>query len=354
MNKNIPLSEKIIASIFKIAEEKKRFKTSDITKAVPGSRQYVAKILRQLTANDELIREGGGAYTTYALPKYSNYLSNTYKKRVKNINLKEHEVLDDIQNQTPLLSSLKENVQSIFTYAFLEMLNNAIEHSNTKYIDINIHRDKGELTFSIQDYGIGVFKNVMQKRKLHSELEAIQDLLKGKVTTQPRAHSGEGIFFTSRVADVFQLDSFGYRLRKDNQIGDIFIEDEVSGTRGTLVSFQISTNTKQHLNDVFKKYVTDPEDLAFDKTEVLIKLYTMGGIYISRSQARRVLVDLNKFKTVIMDFDRVPTIGQAFADEVFRVFAQKYPDISIKPINMNETVEFMVKRVQSAQPSLLD
>ena len=46
-----------------------------------------------------------------------------------------------------------------------------------------------------------------------------------------------------------------------------------------------------------------------------------------------------------MDFDKVSTIGQAFADEVFRVFKEKHPNIAIQPINMDEAVRFMVERV---------
>ena len=185
----------------------------------------------------------------------------------------------------------------------------------------------------------------MQKRHLDSELEAIQDLLKGKTTTQPRSHSGEGIFFTSKIADLFILESFNYRLRIDNRIKDIFIE-KINNLKGTKVTFKISVDTKKHLNEVFVAYQTDPKDYAFDKTEIQIKLYNLGTIYVSRSQARRVLTNLEKFKLVILDFDKVPTIGQAFADEIFRVFAQKQPQTQIKPMNMNEAVKFMVGRVE--------
>lgn len=338
-------------TIIRVAELKKKFGVSDVLKAHPSdvSRQYVSKILKEFVSNEQIIREGGGGYTTYVLPKYSSYLSNVYRRRVINIKLKEHEVLDEIQKSTPLLSNLRENVQSIFTYAFLEMLNNAIEHSQTKNIDINIRKDRGELCFEIQDHGIGVFKNIMAQRKLTSEIQAIQDVLKGKLTTQPRAHSGEGIFFTSRASDLFVLESYGYRLRIDNNLEDIFLEEVTPKVRGTRVTFRISNKSKKHLNDVFKKYQTSPDEYAFDKTEVHIKLYTIGGIYISRSQARRVLTGLEKFKQVIMDFDKVPTIGQAFADEVFRVFPLKYKDINIEPINMNESVKFMIDRVNATE-----
>jgi len=82
------------------------------------------------------------------------------------------------------------------------------------------------------------------------------------------------------------------------------------------------------------------------RMEIQIKLYKEGIDLISRSRVRQVLTGLEKFKSVILDFDKVPTVGQAFADEIFRVFALKHPGIKIKPINMNEAVAFMVGRVE--------
>ena len=39
-------------------------------------------------------------------------------------------------------------------------------------------------------------------------------------------------------------------------------------------------------------------------------------------------------------------VGQAFADEIFRVFKNKHPEISIDPVNMQEAVRFMIGRVE--------
>jgi hypothetical protein len=86
--------------------------------------------------------------------------------------------------------------------------------------------------------------------------------------------------------------------------------------------------------------------MAFDKTEVRIRLYTLGTVHVSRSQARRVLSGLEKFKSVILDFGKVPMIGQGFADELFRVYKKSHPEIELKPINMNAAVKFMIDRVE--------
>jgi hypothetical protein len=57
------------------------------------------------------------------------------------------------------------------------------------------------------------------------------------------------------------------------------------------------------------------------------------------------MTNLEKFKLIVLDFDEIKTIGQAFADEVFRVFQSKHPKIKIKPVNTSETVKFMINRV---------
>lgn len=74
----------------------------------------------------------------------------------------------------------------------------------------------------------------------------------------------------------------------------------------------------------------------------------LGGHLISRSIARRVLSNIEKFKVIFLDFNRVKTIGQAFSDEIFRVFENKHKEITILPINVNEKVKFMIKRVDKS------
>ena len=66
------------------------------------------------------------------------------------------------------------------------------------------------------------------------------------------------------------------------------------------------------------------------------------------SANQRVAQRFERFKEVVLDFDGVPEIGQAFADELFRVFAGGHPDVRLKPINTSEAVAQMVRRTMSA------
>lgn len=317
------------------------------------SRQYVVKLLSPLIEEGLLIKIGStrsAFYTTEKFLQENPKLAPTaYSKTLSNKNLEEHKIFNDIQKQFLPISGISENVGSIFEYAISEMLNNAIEHSISRKIKIFVSINNDTLTFIIDDFGIGVFKNIMEKKGLNSEIEAIQELLKGKITTAPKLHSGEGIFFTSKVGNEFILDSYGYQFIANNVIKDVFIKKVRGQKQGTRVTFRINLNDRHHLNDIFKKYtnIGKDSDYGFDKTEIRVRLYIMGGVHISRSQARRVLSGLDKFKVVIMDYDRVPTVGQAFADEIYRVFKNKKPDIKIQNINMNESVEFMVERAKN-------
>ena len=151
---------------------------------------------------------------------------------------------------------------------------------------------------------------------------------------------------------MFILDSYGTQLVINNKEGDVFIGKPKIFRKGTRVSFSIDYNSSRHIIGVFRKYtdMTSDGDFGFDKTEIKIKLFTGGSIYVSRSQARRVLANLEKFKSITFDFDKVPMVGQAFVDEIFRVFHNKYPDIKLQTMNTMEAVKFMIDRVKGNNP----
>jgi len=334
------------------AKSKGKITTKDIVGLYNVSRQYAGALISELVSDHKLVKVGSTRNAFYVLFDYAQaheeIFPHRYANSFKNTDMEEHKILVEIERTFPLLTKLPENVKSVFTYAFSEMLNNAIEHSQSKIIHIEVSVQDNTLSFVINDSGIGVFRNIMQKKGLKSELEAIQDLLKGKTTTMPKSHSGEGIFFTSKVGNVFILDSFGYQLIVNNELPDVFIQPVKKIKKGTKVMFRLKTTSKEHLNDIFMKYTNldDASDYGFDKTEIRIKLYTVAGVYISRSQARRVLSGLDKFKIIVFDFNKVPVVGQAFADEIFRVFHQKHPTITLQSINMDDGVKFMIERAK--------
>ncbi len=349
------MSTKLGQEILFLAARHRTFSVGEIQAELkkPVSRQYISREIKGLVETDKLARIGSGRWTKYALPKEMKNLSERAQKKLKNNRvLDEDRIYAELKRKVRKLRELPNNVERIVSYAFTEMLNNAIDHSKSKSIKVSIVVDPNEATFTVEDFGIGIFKNIQRTRGLNNELEAIQDLTKGKVTTMKERHTGEGVFFTSRVSDLLEIESYGYRYRVDNEIDDVFIERIDSNNRGTLVKFKIDVGSKKDLGKVFRSYQVDSRSGEFDVTEVRIKLFKEEVEYISRSQAKRVLVDLEKFKRIVLDFENVNTVGQGFTDEVFRVFQADHSDIELVPENMNEEVSFMVNRVEKPQPKL--
>ena len=56
--------------------------------------------------------------------------------------------------------------------------------------------------------------------------------------------------------------------------------------------------------------------------------------------------NLHKFQEIMLDFKGVNSKGQGFADEVFRVFKNQYPEISIEVTNTNSAVDAMIRHVR--------
>ena len=73
---------------------------------------------------------------------------------------------------------------------------------------------------------------------------------------------------------------------------------------------------------------------------------------MSRSQARRLVSGLERFREVVLDFRGVELVGQGFADEVFRVWARQHPEVALIPTAMNEAVAFMVERAIAGASAL--
>jgi len=338
--------EKLILAQIK---KKRNIRAADIVQMTGFSRAYVNKFFQKLKAEGKiaLLGKANRAFYVKATKGELNRAQEKIlraRRILRNRELSEDIVLKQLKQDTGIFQGLRKNVRAVVDYAFLEMLNNAIEHSRSETINVAIGKDDKSIHFNIADKGIGIFFNIMCKKKLANKMEAIQDLLKGKQTTMPQAHSGEGIFFTSKLASMLFIQSEKKRLIFNNLLPDIFIQDG-KNFHGTKVNFSIKLNSKISIEQVFREYTED--SFTFNKTNVLVRLYKLDTQYISRSQARRVLSGLQQFKSIVLDFKGVDSIGQGFADEVFRVWQQCNPKISIFFRNANENVEFMIKRVLS-------
>lgn len=303
------------------------------------SRQAASARLRVAVAKGLIAKTGAGRGVEYTLVETSR-ISEEYNR----VGLSEDHVWQSLL--APVVRDLPENVRDIWRYGFTEMVNNAIDHSGSDKIKVWCARNALYTQVWVSDDGEGIFNKIQKALQLYDPREAILELAKGKFTTDPERHSGEGIFFSSKVFDLFDIRSGSLHFMHDDGRDDLLIE-RPKNAPGTLVVMRLLNNSKRTTKEIFDKFAA-PEEYTFAKTIVPVRLGQYEGEkLVSRSQAKRLIFRFEKFRTVILDFTGVEEIGQAFSDEVFRVFQKAHPDTRLVPVNMTAAVKDMVARAKA-------
>jgi anti-sigma regulatory factor (Ser/Thr protein kinase) len=303
------------------------------------SRQAINKHIRQLIEQKALIREGKTTRARYLLYPRSEWRAT--------FSLSDNRAEDVIwRNEiNQKLGQLPDNALAIWNYGFSEMFNNVIDHSEGTIVTIIIKKTAYSTEMSIYDDGIGIFTKIKNVLGLLDERHSVIELTKGKLTTDPTRHTGEGIFFTSRMFDKYSILSGEVFLSHKYDEKEDWILQNSEYQKGTFITMTLKNNTARTTQEVFNRF--SDNDYGFTKTIVPVRLAQYGNEQlISRSQAKRLLIRIERFKTVLFDFRGVEFIGQAFADEVFRVFARQHLDMKILPINANDAVTQTIKRVE--------
>jgi anti-sigma regulatory factor (Ser/Thr protein kinase) len=251
-----------------------------------------------------------------------------------------------------IIGTMPDNVLDIWHYGFTEMFNNAIDHSSGTGITVFIRKDALNTEMLLLDDGVGIFKKIHRELGLEDERHAILELTKGKLTTDPKHHTGEGIFFTSRMFDSFDILSGGtFFTHKFGDTHDWVLQLNVSQD-GTGVWMRLANNTARTAKKIFDKF-TSGDDYGFNKTIIPVELAQYGNDkLISRSQAKRLMARVDRFKVVIFDFKGVDFIGPAFADEIFRVFANEHPEIEMLHVHASKDVEAMIQKARGVRMGL--
>lgn len=305
------------------------------------SRQTAHRHIKALVDKGDVLARGETKSRSYSLAcKFSKRIDVEVTKDTEEHVIWEKEVRPNIED-------LNQNILDICHHGFTEMMNNVIDHSESETARITIYRTAVYLTISVTDKGVGIFEKIQRDFKLHDQRQALLELSKGKLTSDSDNHSGEGIFFTSRMFDGFYIRS-GVILYacNTNEDEDYFFEtkDKVF-IKGTRIIMNIAFNSTRDSADVFDRYTTGDDDHYFSKTHVPVYLASYeNDQLVSRSSAKRVLARFNSFKEVWLDFQGVDRVGQAFADEIFRVYAKAHPEISFTFTNATPAVEKMILR----------
>jgi anti-sigma regulatory factor (Ser/Thr protein kinase) len=310
----------------------------DVVRALRVSPATSHRLLRALVLAGVLERQGRGPAARYRLRRV--------RRRFTLAGLEEDRAWQRVAADIARVRPLREQEARSLRYAATEVINNAVEHSRGRVVRVTVAFEPAGITVvTVQDDGVGVFQRLCADFGFRSPHDAIVQLEKGKLTSDPARHSGEGLFFSSKAVARFRLESPGAAWIVDN-----LVQDSAVGTsdvrRGTRVVLTVAGIRTPRLEDVFRAH-TDEDSLRFTRTRATIKLGALGTGLVSRSEARRVVERLGEFTHATLDFSGVDVVGQGFCDEVFRVFARAHPEVTLEPVGMNDAVSFMVARAQS-------
>ena len=312
------------------------------------SRQAINTHLRRLVNEGALRQTGRTNNRAYALAPVAEW------SRRYSVAKQPAEDLVWRNDVSEVLGPLPENVRDIWSYGFTEMFNNALDHADGETIYVAVTKTAVGTEMMVMDDGVGIFRKIQDELGLLDERHAIFELAKGKLTTDPRRHTGEGIFFASRMFDAFDILSGGVVFSHEIGKAEDWLTERPTPREGTAVFMKLDNHTSRTARKIFDKF-TSGDVPAFNKTVVPVKLAQYGNDkLISRSQAKRVLARVELFSDVVLDFSGVPTIGQAFADEVFRVFRNGHPNVTVMPIRTNAEVRRMIDRAMPPRPRTSD
>lgn len=240
-------------------------------------------------------------------------------------------------------------VNRMVQHSFCELLNNAIDHSGGTHVTVSLRQTAGHAQLLVSDDGRGVFEQIAETFSIANPSLAMLELSKGKLTSQPLRHSGQGLFFTSRLADVFDLHANAAAFQQRSWDARGWRPQRALKHAGTSVYASFALDTARTLASVRQQYSLDGAGVGFERTVVPLRLITSDVIGLeSRAQARRAGARLGSFRRAEVDFGGVEQVGHAFADELFRVLAREQPGVQLVPMNMSPAVAAMVDSVREA------
>jgi len=241
-------------------------------------------------------------------------------------------------------------VQRMAQHAFTELLNNAIDHSGGRQVTVSMRQTPLQLQLLVSDDGCGLFERIAQSFDIADPTLAMLELGKGKLTSAPQQHSGHGLFFTSRLADVFDIhaNQAAFQSRawdhgrwRAGKVGP------VAQRSGTSIFLAIVLDTPRTLDAVLRAHSEAGDGYAFERTQVPLQLIGAGQALASRADAKRVAARLGQFRSAELHFEGIADIGHGFADELFRVFGRAQPGLTLLPVGMSPRVAAMVHSVQA-------
>jgi anti-sigma regulatory factor (Ser/Thr protein kinase) len=299
------------------------------------SRRRAATLLRRLVAMQWLSRGGSPGRPVYG-PGALRQVVHRYE-------------LGGLQEDLPWRRDFAPcfewplEVRRMAQHAFTELLNNAIEHSGGSAVTVSLRQTPLQLQLLVSDDGCGLFSRLAQSFAIDDPALAMLELSKGKLTSLPDRHSGHGLFFTTRMADVLDIHANGSAFQCRSWERRQWRRGRPASRNGTSIYLAIALDTTRTLDAVVRAHSGDGAGYAFERTCVPLHLMAdEAQLLASRAEARRVASGLAQFRHAEIDFDGIAQVGHGFADELFRVWRGAHPGLELTPVGMAPRVAAMI------------
>jgi len=164
--------------------------------------------------------------------------------------------------------SLPPALARMAQHAFSELLNNAIDHSGGTHVAVSMRTTALHLQLLVSDDGCGVFERIQQSFEIGDPATAMLELSKGKLTSAPDSHAGHGLFFTSRLADVFDLHANHRAFQYRGWDLHSWHPTKALARDGTSIYIAINLDTPRTLGQVLNAHSHSGEGHGFESTGV--------------------------------------------------------------------------------------
>lgn len=245
---------------------------------------------------------------------------------------------------------MPKNVRQMLQHAFTELLNNAIDHSEGQFVTVSMRQTPAHVQLLVSDDGRGLFDKIREGFEIDDPAMAMLELSKGKLTSAPERHTGRGLYFTSRLADIFDLHANTVAFQHREWDPRSWKQGRaVRQQQGSAIFLAIALDTTRTLDEVMRSASLDAQNYSIERTTLPLRLIVNEDTGLeSRAQARRVAARLTEFKQAELDFTGIEHIGQGFADELFRVFGRHQSAVQLVVKNAAPRVTAMIELAKAA------
>ncbi|MBX3181516.1 MAG: winged helix-turn-helix transcriptional regulator [Polyangiaceae bacterium] len=284
------------------------------------TRQAVHRHLRELVNAGELVVTGHARATRYSLPASVKRLH-----RLDLADVDEREVWARVAPElVPPTATLAAT--AIAEFAVEELVKNAASHSAAASATLQVDSTLEQIRFQLSDEGVGLFTRVRERLGLGSELDALIELSRAPLTTEPRTHLGQGLLLLASACDQLTIEAGGLLWQSDRERGDQLL-GEAPRRPGTRVTCAISADTELALDALLRQRLARQNPLAAIGQ---VKLVEHGGQFVSREEARRLMEGMERYRVVDLNFHGISGVGLGFAQELFQRWVPSHPGTRIQ------------------------